>query len=56
VRGGIGAGALATVAEYQAQVKGIEPMAADIYRYLNFHEIEEYQAIARKVIPIAQAV
>jgi aconitate hydratase 2 / 2-methylisocitrate dehydratase len=49
-------GRLPTVAEYQAQVKGIEPLAADIYRYLNFHEIEEYQSIARKVIPIAQAV
>lgn len=49
-------GRLPTVAEYQAQVKGIEPMAADIYRYLNFYEIEEYQAIARKVIPIVRAV
>ncbi len=49
-------GRLPTVAEYQSQVKGIEPMAADIYRYLNFHEIEEYQSIARKVIPIEQVV
>jgi aconitate hydratase 2/2-methylisocitrate dehydratase len=51
-------GRLPTVAEYQAQVKGIEPLAADIYRYLNFHEIAEYQALAgsavAKVIPIAQ--
>lgn len=51
-------GRLPTVAEYQAQVEGIEPLAADIYRYLNFHQIAEYQAAASaatgKVIPIAQ--
>ena len=45
-------GKLPTVAEYMDAVKGIEPMADDIYRYLNFHEIEEYQKVADKVIPI----
>ncbi|MDH5185020.1 MAG: bifunctional aconitate hydratase 2/2-methylisocitrate dehydratase, partial [Gammaproteobacteria bacterium] len=45
-------GRLPSVAEYMEAVKGIEPMADEIYRYLNFHEIEEYQKIADKVIPI----
>ncbi|MDH5359318.1 MAG: bifunctional aconitate hydratase 2/2-methylisocitrate dehydratase [Gammaproteobacteria bacterium] len=45
-------GKLPSVAEYMEAVKGIEPMAEEIYRYLNFHQIEEYQKIADKVIPI----
>jgi aconitate hydratase 2/2-methylisocitrate dehydratase len=45
-------GKLPSVAEYMEAVKGIEPMANEIYRYLNFHEIEEYQKVADKVIPI----
>ena len=45
-------GKLPSVAEYMEAVKGIEPMADEIYRYLNFHQIEEYQKIADKVIPI----
>jgi len=56
-------GKLPTVSEYMDNVKSIEPMAAEIYRYLNFHEIAEYQAAAKqvvanpdKVIPIAAAV
>jgi len=36
----------------------VTALAADIYRYLNFHQIAEYQAAASavtaKVIPIAQ--
>ncbi|OUR88441.1 bifunctional aconitate hydratase 2/2-methylisocitrate dehydratase, partial [Methylophaga sp. 42_8_T64] len=35
-------GKLPTVAEYQEKVAGIEPMADEIYRYLNFNEMEEY--------------
>ena len=31
-----------------------DAMAGEIYRYMNFHEIEEYQKIASNVIPIAQ--
>ncbi len=45
-------GRLPTVQEYRDAVRGIEPLAADIYRYLNFHQIEEYKETARKVIPI----
>ena len=48
-------GKIPTLAEYMEAVKMIDPMAADIYRYLNFHEIEEYQKVAEKVIPIAAA-
>jgi aconitate hydratase 2/2-methylisocitrate dehydratase len=36
-------------------VKGLEPMAGDVYRYLNFHEIAEYKEVAEKVIPIRAA-
>lgn len=36
-------GRLPTVEEYLAQVKSLKPVAADIYRYLNFNEMEEYQ-------------
>ena len=35
-------GRLPTTAEYLEKVAGIKPMADDIYRYLNFHEIAEY--------------
>jgi len=35
-------GKLPTVAEYQEKVAGIEPMSDEIYRYLNFNEMEEY--------------
>ena len=36
-------GRLPTVAEYQQKVAGIEPMADEIYRYLNFNEMDEYK-------------
>lgn len=39
-------GHLPSVAEYMEGVKNIEPMAADIYRYLNFHLLPEYQDVA----------
>ncbi|QKT04825.1 bifunctional aconitate hydratase 2/2-methylisocitrate dehydratase [Ectothiorhodospiraceae bacterium 2226] len=48
-------GRIPTVEEYMEYAKRIDPLADDIYRYLNFHEIEEYQAQAQKVIPIAAA-
>lgn len=35
-------GRLPTVAEYQQKVAGINVMAADIYRYLNFDQLPEY--------------
>ncbi len=42
-------GHIPTVAEYMEGVKDIEPMAADIYRYLNFHLLPEYQQVADEV-------
>jgi len=48
-------GKIPTVAEYMQHIEGIAPLSEDIYRYLNFHEIEEYQSVAEKVIPIAAA-
>jgi aconitate hydratase 2/2-methylisocitrate dehydratase len=46
-------GKLPTVAEYMNAVKHLAPMSADIYRYLNFHEIAEYKQAAEKVMPVA---
>ena len=46
-------GKIPTVAEYMQRVKTIEPMATDIYRYLNFNQLEEYQAIADTVQKIS---
>ncbi len=48
-------GHIPTVAEYMEKVKDIETMSAEIYRYLNFHEIAEYKDVADKVIPIVAA-
>lgn len=48
-------GHIPTVEEYMEKVKGIEPLAEDIYRYLNFHEMDEYQKEASKVVPIVAA-
>jgi aconitate hydratase 2/2-methylisocitrate dehydratase len=42
-------GRIPTVAEYMEGVKHIEPMSADIYRYLNFHLLPEYQEVADQV-------
>ncbi len=36
-------GRLPTVEEYQQKVAGIEPMSDEIYRYLNFNEMDEYR-------------
>jgi aconitate hydratase 2/2-methylisocitrate dehydratase len=46
-------GKIPTVAEYMERVKSIEPMSADIYRYLNFNELDEYQSIADTVVELA---
>ena len=48
-------GRIPTVAEYMEAVKGLEPLAGDIYRYLNFNQIAEYEDVAKKVIPIRAA-
>lgn len=48
-------GHLPSVEEYLEHVELINTMADDIYRYMNFHEIEEYQKVAASaVIPIVQ--
>lgn len=40
-------GRLPTVSEYMEKVAGINTMAAEIYRYLNFDQMPDYQAIAK---------
>lgn len=42
-------GYLPSIEEYLEGVKDIEPMASDIYRYLNFHLLPEYQDVANEV-------
>jgi len=42
-------GHIPTVEEYIEGVKHIEPMSAEIYRYLNFHLLPEYQDVADEV-------
>ena len=48
------AGRLPTVEEYLGYMGEFNAMAGEIYRYMNFHEIEEFQKIASNVIPIAE--
>lgn len=45
-------GYLPTVAEYLQAVKHLQPMATEIYRYLNFNEMEDYQAIAATAVKV----
>lgn len=45
-------GKLPTVEKYMEAVQHLQPMADDIYRYLNFHQLEEYKSAADTVIPI----
>ncbi|WFM73048.1 bifunctional aconitate hydratase 2/2-methylisocitrate dehydratase [Halomonas sp. CKK8] len=47
-------GRLPSVDEYRRYMGEFDAMAGEIYRYMNFHEIEEYQNAASNVIPIAQ--
>jgi aconitate hydratase 2/2-methylisocitrate dehydratase len=47
-------GRLPSVEEYQRYMGEFDAMASEIYRYMNFHEIEEYQKIASNVIPVEQ--
>ncbi|ANJ68238.1 bifunctional aconitate hydratase 2/2-methylisocitrate dehydratase [Halothiobacillus diazotrophicus] len=49
-------GRLPTNAEYQAQVAGLKPLADDIYRYLNFNEIAEYQKEATKGLQMIKEI
>jgi aconitate hydratase 2/2-methylisocitrate dehydratase len=36
-------GRIPTVEEYQAEMQTIKPMSDNIYQYLNFDQISEYQ-------------
>ncbi|MEZ5582026.1 MAG: hypothetical protein R3F37_03915 [Candidatus Competibacteraceae bacterium] len=42
-------GRIPTFAEYMSYMSNIDALAADIYRYLNFDQLEEYQSVAEKV-------
>jgi len=42
-------GRLPTVAEYMEKVAGINAMAGEIYRYLNFDKVADYRTVAEKV-------
>ena len=48
-------GRLPTVAEYIEYAKEIDSMADNIYRYMNFHQIAEFQAKAKEAnIPVTE--
>lgn len=48
-------GKLPTVAEYMEYAKEIDSMADNIYRYMNFHQIAEFQKKAREAnIPVTE--
>jgi len=50
-------GKLPTVEEYMAYAKDLDTMAEDIYRYMNFHEIEDFKKSASQVtIPVTNKV
>lgn len=48
-------GRLPTVEEYMEQAAGLNTMATEVYRYLNFDQLPEYEEAARKVIPVVAA-
>ncbi|OOZ17019.1 bifunctional aconitate hydratase 2/2-methylisocitrate dehydratase [Solemya velum gill symbiont] len=48
-------GKLPSVEEYMEYAADIDTMADDIYRYLNFDQIESYQKAAASVIPVVAA-
>jgi aconitate hydratase 2/2-methylisocitrate dehydratase len=47
-------GKLPTVEQYLAYANKIDSMAGEIYRYLNFDQLDNYVAKAATVIPTAQ--
>lgn len=49
-------GRLPTVAEYMDKMQGINAMGAELYRYLNFDKMPDYQNIADKVERVVQEV
>ena len=48
-------GHIPSMDEYLGYMNNLQPMSADIYRYLNFNEMPEYQDVADKVVPIFAA-
>ncbi|WP_210396348.1 bifunctional aconitate hydratase 2/2-methylisocitrate dehydratase [Motiliproteus sediminis] len=52
---GAALGKIPSFDEYMEYAKDINTMAADVYRYLNFNEIESYQKAASTVIPTVEA-
>ncbi len=48
-------GKLPSVAEYMEAVHHLQPMVDDIYRYLNFHQMQEYKSEADEVMPVVLA-
>ena len=52
---GAALGRIPTFEEYMAYAQDINTMADDVYRYLNFNEIESYQKAAATVIPTVEA-
>lgn len=48
-------GKLPTVAEYMEYVAKLDPVADDVYRYLNFDQIKSYRDKAATVIPTVEA-
>ncbi len=50
-------GKLPTVEEYMSYAADLDTMAEDVYRYLNFHEIEDFQKSAQQVtLPVQNKV
>ena len=48
-------GKLPTVEEYMAYASNIDTMAGEVYRYLNFHQMDNYtQAAANVTIPVTE--
>ena len=45
-------GRIPSMDEYMKLMVNIEPMAAEIYQYLNFDQMAEYRDVANKVIPV----
>ena len=48
-------GRLPTVQEYLGYAADLNTMAGEVYRYLNFDQIAEYQDAAKTVIPVVAA-
>jgi len=47
-------GRLPSVADYRRYMSEFDALAGEIYRYMNFNEIEEYQNVASNVIPVTE--